>query len=475
METELEDKLHSGRGIFIEAPAGHGKTFIILNTISRYPFSRQLVLTHTIAGVAALRGQMTNAGLGDENANINTIAGWTQRYVRSYPTLAGIQLIELDAMEPGNYWTTIAEGFCKLLEKRNIIEIIKANYEGVYIDEYQDCNNLQHKLVKKLSGILPVRVLGDPLQGIFDFNNEMVPWDEVSQTFEHLATLETPYRWINASNPEYGDWLLGVRQSLMQGSPIDLTTAPNCVEVVLLTGRPADDVQTAAKEAKKPLPADYRRLIIGDKQNAASKNLVKTLSRPRYTLIESLDSKDVGNLRAYAATIDATGKDEDIGLITILADCFTGMSTVKASANRIKTDAAYAPREKILLTIKEQRNHFDPEIALRIIKAVEGHTSTSCHRRQMITIMEMSLASWIAGSYTSFADAMVASIESIRQRGRKLPRFAIGSTLLVKGLEVEEVLLLDAHKLGRRDLYVALTRPTKNITILSTSSTLTPQ
>jgi superfamily I DNA/RNA helicase len=480
MEPELEDALHSGSGVYVEAPAGHGKTFIILNTISRYPLSRQLVLTHTVAGVAALRSQMLKRGLRDENVSINTIAGWTQRFVRSYPGLADVELQQLDDLNASpsttnQYWQEVCTAFIRLLSKRNIVEIIKANYDGVYIDEYQDCSNQQHELVVKLSAILPVRIMGDPLQGIFDFNDEMVSWDEVSSCFAHLATLEKPYRWINAENEVYGRWLLEIREKLKNNQPINLGEAPDCVSIEITGINPTEDNRRIIAKAKARLAPEERRLIIGDKTNITSKTLIKSLSTPRYTLIESLDSKEVKSLLKFAAVIDDSGRDSRIEFVNILAGCFTGLGQIKNAAERLRTDPNYNPREKIFIALKQQQNEFNTETALRLLKAIDSHQSTSCHRRQLFSILEMSFANKITGAYETLTDSMVASIESIRQRGRKLPKYSLGSTLLVKGLEVEEVILLDAQALKKQDLYVALSRPTKRITIFTRSGMLVPR
>jgi DNA helicase-2/ATP-dependent DNA helicase PcrA len=62
-----------------------------------------------------------------------------------------------------------------------------------------------------------------------------------------------------------------------------------------------------------------------------------------------------------------------------------------------------------------------------------------------------------------------------RYRGRPVgrPRL-IGTTLLVKGLEFHHAIVLDATSLSRKELYVALTRGAKSLTIISTSTTLDP-
>jgi DNA helicase-2/ATP-dependent DNA helicase PcrA len=50
----------------------------------------------------------------------------------------------------------------------------------------------------------------------------------------------------------------------------------------------------------------------------------------------------------------------------------------------------------------------------------------------------------------------------------------IGTTLLVKGQEYEHAIVLDASSLSKKDLYVALTRGSKSLTIISRSYILRP-
>jgi hypothetical protein len=62
-----------------------------------------------------------------------------------------------------------------------------------------------------------------------------------------------------------------------------------------------------------------------------------------------------------------------------------------------------------------------------------------------------------------------------RYRGRPVGRRRlIGTTLLVKGLEFHHAIILDAPSLSRKELYVALTRGAKSLTIISTASVLNP-
>jgi hypothetical protein len=54
--------------------------------------------------------------------------------------------------------------------------------------------------------------------------------------------------------------------------------------------------------------------------------------------------------------------------------------------------------------------------------------------------------------------AAIRAREQNRMIGRSLPRRAVGSTLLLKGLEAEVAVILDAADLDTRNLYVAMTR-----------------
>ena len=62
-----------------------------------------------------------------------------------------------------------------------------------------------------------------------------------------------------------------------------------------------------------------------------------------------------------------------------------------------------------------------------------------------------------------------------RYKGRPVGRRRlIGTTLLVKGLEFDHAIVLDAGSLARKELYVALTRGARSLTVISSTATLNP-
>ena len=66
MSDEVYQALAQASSGFVESPAGCGKTEAIVRTVGKYCGGRQLVLTHTHAGVDALRQEIPTAFCSDD-------------------------------------------------------------------------------------------------------------------------------------------------------------------------------------------------------------------------------------------------------------------------------------------------------------------------------------------------------------------------------------------------------------------------
>ena len=73
---------------------------------------------------------------------------------------------------------------------------------------------------------------------------------------------------------------------------------------------------------------------------------------------------------------------------------------------------------------------------------------------------------------TAFVETAIAMREEYRLVGRSLPRRAVGSTLLLKGLEADVAVVLGADDFDARHLYVAMTRGSRQLVICSRSPVL---
>src|SRR5690606_1228879 len=71
------------------------------------------------------------------------------------------------------------------------------------------------------------------------------------------------------------------------------------------------------------------------------------------------------------------------------------------------------------------------------------------------------------GSGANFHDASIQMREQNRLLGRPLPKRAVGSTLLLKGLEAEVAVLLNTESMSAQNLYVAMTRGSMRLLVCS--------
>ena len=210
MSDEVFRAIADAASGFVEAPAGCGKTEAIVRTVGGYCADTQLVLTHTHAGVDALRQRFRDRRVPAARYHVDTIAGWAWGWVRKYPASAGY-CASADFVD----WNAVYAGMTGLLRKKFVRQGVVNSYAGVIVDEYQDCTVPMHQLILGLKELLPCRVLGDDLQGVFGFREDpLVTWSAVQEDFaSSLGQLQTPYRWMRAGNSRLGEWLLGTRDT----------------------------------------------------------------------------------------------------------------------------------------------------------------------------------------------------------------------------------------------------------------------
>jgi superfamily I DNA/RNA helicase len=181
----------------IIAPAGHGKTHTIAECME-FTKGNQLILTHTHAGVASLKFKISKLN-STCSCTIETISSFAQKYVNAF------YQDDMPDQDDKEYFPFIIKEGIKLFGLSPIAKILKANYCGLFVDEYQDCTVLQHDLIMTLSKALPTHILGDPLQGIFGFNDEpLIDMGQHLKSFDKTGELTEPWRWKD-SNQELGE------------------------------------------------------------------------------------------------------------------------------------------------------------------------------------------------------------------------------------------------------------------------------
>lgn len=465
------DLLQIERGLVI-APAGCGKTHLITNALQACKEDKPiLVLTHTNAGVVALRHRLTNLGVPRSSYRLMTIDGWAIRLASTFPDRA-----EYDGganPKQPNY-PRIRKAAARLLKSDHIGDVIMANYSRLLVDEYQDCSIIQHSIVFYAAQILPTCVLGDPMQAIFGFgDDQLAKWeDQVCKHFPIKAELNTPWRWKNANNEELGLWLLDTRKKLINRQSIDLTTAPKSVKWIELSG--ADNNHRALVSAARCThkTKDETSLVIGDSMSAPSRyRIAKNV--PGIVTVEPVDLKD---FTEYAKNLDLS---DGLSLKETLKFAETLITNVGANSvmQRIKSLNAGTARneandlERLALAIDTKPTYSGLS---RLLSECSRQSGSRVYRPAVLRAAIKALNASEAGNGGSFEENAIRIREENRAVGRQLPKAAIGSTLLLKGLEADHVIVLNASNLDSRNLYVAMTRGARTISMCSNSQILKP-
>jgi DNA helicase-2/ATP-dependent DNA helicase PcrA len=99
--------------------------------------------------------------------------------------------------------------------------------------------------------------------------------------------------------------------------------------------------------------------------------------------------------------------------------------------------------------------------------ALKDNPKTSAYRRDLLYRFLNVLKIHIDGGGPTLVDATNLYQREMRRTGRPIShRKLIGTTLLVKGLEYDHAVILDADTLDAKDLYVAMTRGARTLTII---------
>lgn len=439
----------------VVAPAGHGKTEIIANVAALG--SRALILTHTHAGVHAIRARIKRLGISHARVAVDTIAGWCMRYAHAFPGVAQPP----DGMpQTGEQWNQLYRGATWALGIKAIREVIAASYDRILIDEYQDCHGLQHQLAIKLSSIVPTLIFGDPMQGIFEFAGATLSWDnEIHPGFPFAGTLETPHRWVG-KNPDLGQWIAETRLKLMRGKVIDLSDPR-------ISYRKSDDA------------FDMGTLFEGIEGKEGSfaaihcnKTICYRLAKAANGGYQAIEEIAANRLRYFASAwdqaTDGTGRFRSF--TALIKDCFHEKPIVEGEL----PDPEGAVLQQAIQNLIPALGHGNGvEAITQMFALARKHPRWKLYRNELWRDAERAATEVVADR----AETMIAATLSIRQRvsnsGRRLPKRTVSTPLLLKGLEFDHVIIPDAtHFANERQaqaklFYVAISRATRSLTISS--------
>jgi DNA helicase-2/ATP-dependent DNA helicase PcrA len=378
-----------------------------------------------------------------------------------------LKLIDLRADYPN-----IRFSAANLLKAGHVNDVLAASYGHLIVNEYQDCSIRQHALVYYAAQSLPTCVLGDPMQPIFGFGSDrLAKWDEEAcKHFPVVAELTVPWRWINANAEALGHWLLEVRTKLLRGEKIDLQNAPDAVTWIELDGTEDHKRRLLAARVHPP-GGNGRVLIIGDSTSPQRQRQFASQT-PGAVPVEAVDLKD---LVSFARDFDFAGPDAlqrlaqfGESLMTAVGAAHLVQRVESLTQGRARTPPTDLERTALGF-VRTPSHHAAVDVLVEMGKQAGARTHRPAVLRACIRALQLCGAGRL-----SFHDAAIRMREQNRLIGRPLPRRAVGSTLLLKGLEAEVAVIFNADALDSRNLYVAMTRGTKELTICSTAPILKP-
>jgi DNA helicase-2/ATP-dependent DNA helicase PcrA len=458
----------------VTAPAGCGKTHLIASALRRHSGGKPiLVLTHTNAGVVALRGRLDRLGVASRAYRLSTIDGWAMRLISTFPGRSVHAAKLLALANPRDDYPNIRVAAAKLLKAGHVSDVIAATYDRLIVDEYQDCSIRQHAVVGYAARTLSTCVLGDPMQAIFGFgSDDLAKWDEqVCGYFPLVGELATPWRWINAGAEPLGRWLLQVRGMLLRGEPVDLRAAPDGVTWIELDG--SEDHQRRLRAARVRAPgADGTVLIIGDSTNPDSQRQFASQT-PGAVTVEAVDLRDLVSF-ARSFNLDAADVLENLAKFAQGVMRNVGAADLVRRVHSLARGAARNPPTDVEATALAFMRAPSHRAAVDVLVEIGKQAGVTSHRPAVLRACLKALEFCEGADSPSFHDAAIRMREQNRLVGRPLPKRAVGSTLLLKGLEAEAAVILNAASLDSRNLYVAMTRGSKTLTICSPRPVLNP-
>lgn len=439
----------------VVAPAGHGKTEIIAKVAAMG--RRALILTHTHAGVHAVRSRLRRLGVPHSSVVVDTIAGWSMRYAHAFP---GVTKPPADMPKNSAEWEQLYVGAAMALRVAAVREVVAASYDRILIDEYQDCGGSQHALAIALSGIVPTMIFGDPMQGIFEFAGATLSWDdEIHPHFPLAGTLETPHRW-NGKNQDLGAWIAETRVKLMQGLAIDLADP----RITFRTSADAFDMG-AFFEGIDSKEGSFAAIH----SNKGICYRLASAAGGGYQAIEEIAASRLGSFAAaWDAATDARGR---LGAITSLVDeCFRKKVPDPGDAADPDDDAMQA---RMRASAELIGNGDGIEVATALLALSRKRKRWRLFRNELWRDAERAVADVAAGRSESMTEAAARTRQRASIVGRKLPKRTVSTPLLLKGLEFDHVVIPDAPHFGNERqaqaklFYVAISRATRSLTIAS--------
>lgn len=481
--------------VVVEAPAGTGKTFQacgyadgIAPTIAP---GRVLILAHTHAACDTFASRLPTQRT---RVDIRTIDSLIVAIAALYPKSTGITGdARVWVRREKDGYQALAGRVARLLHRApGIARMLALRYPVIVCDEHQDASADQHAIVASIQAAgAHLRIFGDPMQALFDDGtNGEERWAAICSAATTRDVLDVARRWENTT-PELGAWVLTAREVLRSGGLLDLMSAPPPVTVAVAENEAAAwhgyRVTGLARRPIDAAAATKERLLVlaAHKQTVAA---IRPFFNRKFPIWEGHLRDALAKLAQDLARCKADPVKAGKAVLKFTERTCTGLSASafgKTLLDEIRRGCTPARKGKpasiqalgrLLIAEPDHRGAAKFLTSLRKLTAPGGPWVGA----QIDHAQEYQDATAL-GTYDD-VDTALAEIAQRRSAARRgPPRQSISTIHKAKGLEVEDVILLacDATHFpdtpeARRLLYVALSRPTKRLTIVVSQNAPSP-
>lgn len=461
------DKFMKANRACLIAPAGYGKTHTIIECL-KHSTSRQLVLTHTHAGVAALKSKMSAANIPASRYELSTISAIAQRLSLFFTRPDQV----LNGGARNTYFFSWTLSRAKALLGCDFLKrVFASSYGGIIVDEYQDCSVAQHELILSMAESLPLHVLGDPMQGIFCFTGQpIVDFEKHLAGFDKYE-LDIPYRWKD-SNPALGDEIALLRTDLQKGTTIDFSK----FNVIQYEQVPMADCQSKlSKMCYHLMKEGTTVIIVSDSMKRPTRASVARMFGGRCSILEAIDDKE---FYAQAASVDGLTTSNAMAVLYVIATSLFPKTGVEVWLNnkgliRKRSDEDKKAMRHLEASVMKLKEHPSPHCFGACLSSLHDLPNVTLLSHEKYDSLQSAIRLADKGG-VSVTNAMIKERDVVRSVGRRIRGFAVGTTLLTKGLEFDNVVVLEMGRrfdlkdaIDRRHFYVAISRACKNAFILS--------
>jgi hypothetical protein len=282
------------------------------------------------------------------------------------------------------------------------------------------------------------------LQSIFEFDG-VVDWSGVvEKDFPNIAKLTTPWRWKKEnSNAELGEKLVELRAQIEAGGPLDFRVNERGVQRHWLPNDPGPRSVKIRSTCLETMDLEGTLVVVAQSASEASRaKIAEKLAKQKFNVVEPVSCKP---LAKHAKLIEQSSDAQRLSaVLEFVKLCVVGLRTDFSKSVESHQFGRRAGRPKFGELIDIGNRTTQPNGMMHVLDLVEGllgRDDIFPYRRELLKMMLSALRT-ARTTGVSLSEAAADVEAKARHLGRHLARRSVGSTLLLKGLEFEHVIIV---------------------------------